>query len=401
MNTRFARKHLSYFITGCLITAGLITSTAYGDGFDEALTGGAASVDIRMRYENVDQDNALDRADALTVRTRLGYMTGDYKTLSAFVEMENTSALIEDYNSGPGGNGKSTYSMVADPEITEVNQAFLQYGGISDTTAKVGRQRIIHDNARFIGNVGWRQNEQTYDAFRIDTKALPDGRASYAYIDNVKNIFSNDTDVSGHLLNIRCDAFSLGALVAYGYFIDFKDAPANSQQTLGLRFNGTHQFERLELLYTIEAAQQSDYQDGDKGIDAAYRLLELGMIIEGITGKIGYELLGGDDFSGFETPLATKHAFNGWADMFLNTPTDGLRDTYLQLGGKLAGIKLLAVYHDFQSDKGGADYGSEINLLAARKFSGRYTLGLKYAGYNADEWQDDTNKFWLWGQLKI
>lgn len=381
--------------------SGALIPPAQAGGLDEALTGGNASLDIRLRYENVDQDNALDNADALTVRTRLGYMTGNYKALSAFIEMENTSALVEDYNSGPGGNGKSAYSIVADPEITEVNQAFLQFSGVAETTGKLGRQRIIHDNARFIGNVGWRQNEQTYDAFRIDTEALADTHLSYAYLDNVKDIFSNDTDISSHLVNARYDGFSLGSLVAYGYFIDFKDAPANSQQTLGLRFDGVHQFETLKLLYTLEAAQQSDYADGDKGIDAAYRLLTVGVTIRGITGKIGYELLGGDDYSGFETPLATKHAFNGWADMFLNTPTDGLQDTYLQLGGKLAGVKLLAVYHDFQSDKGSIDYGSEINLLAAREFSRRYTLGIKYAGYKADEWQVDTNKFWLWGQLKI
>ncbi|HFD92709.1 MAG TPA: hypothetical protein ENJ22_05415 [Gammaproteobacteria bacterium] len=401
MNTRFTRGYRVYLAVACLAVGGTITIQAWAGSLDEALTGGTASLDIRMRYENVDQDNALDSADALTVRTRLGYMTGDYRALSAFVEMENTTALIEDYNSGPGGNGKSDYAIVADPELTEVNQAFLKFSGVTDTLAKLGRQRIIHDNARFVGNVGWRQNEQTYDAFRLDNETLPDTRLSYAYLDNVRDIFGNDTDVGSHLLNARYDGLPLGALVAYGYFTDFKDAPANSQQTLGLRFAGTHEYEAFKLLYTLEAAQQSDYEDGDSGIDAAYRLLELGVTIRGITGKIGYELLGGDDFSGFETPLATKHAFNGWADMFLNTPTDGLQDTYLQVGGKWAGTKLLAVYHDFQADKGSADYGTEVDLLAARKFAKRYTVGLKYAGYRADTWQVDTDKFWLWGELKI
>jgi len=384
-----------------LVLGGFPGFSASADNLDAAIASGSPSLDIRMRYENVDQNNPLKQADALTVRTRLGYMTGDFRALAAFVEMENTTALIEDYNSGPGGNAKTDYSIVADPEITEINQAFLEFSGVTDTTAKLGRQRIIHDNARFVGNVGWRQNEQTYDAFRLDNASLPGARLSYAYLGNVRDVFSNDTAVSSHLLNARYDGFPLGALVAYGYFIDFKDTPANSQQTLGLRFAGSRQIKSVKLLYTLEAARQDPYERGDKGIDAAYRLLELGLTVKGVTAKAGYELLGGDNFSGFETPLATKHAFNGWADMFLNTPTNGLRDIYLQAGGKWAGFRLLAVYHDFRADKGAADYGTELNLLAARKFAGRYTLGLKYASYNADTWLVDTRKFWLWGQLKI
>ena len=31
-----------------------------------------------------------------------------------------------------------------------------------------------------------------------------------------------------------------------------------------------------------------------------------------------------------QTPLATLHAFNGWADMFLTTPANGLQDLYFR-----------------------------------------------------------------------
>ncbi|RRQ21301.1 hypothetical protein [Thiohalobacter thiocyanaticus] len=127
----------------------------------------------------------------------------------------------------------------------------------------------------------------------------------------------------------------------------------------------------------------------------------LGATAGGITGKVGYEVLGGDNFSGFETPLATKHAFNGWADVFLNTPAAGLQDTYVQVGGMLMGTKLLAVYHDYQADQGGADYGTELNLLAARSFGKHYSAGIKYADYDADGFAVDTEKFWVWGQISF
>ncbi|MED5432978.1 MAG: hypothetical protein VX920_11630, partial [Pseudomonadota bacterium] len=103
----------------------------------------------------------------------------------------------------------------------------------------------------------------------------------------------------------------------------------------------------------------------------------------------------------FQTPLATKHAFNGWADLFLATPADGLEDTFVTVGGKLAGFKLAAIYHDFKSNEGSTDYGTEMDLLVARPIGKHYTVGLKYADYSADDFGADTSKYWAWGELKF
>ncbi len=132
--------------------------------FTEALTSGTASGDIRYRYEFVDQDNSLNNARASTIRTRLGYRTGEYQGFEAFLEAENVTAVgNENYNSTINGNTKR--SVVADPTETEINQAYLRYKGFENTSLTYGRQRIALDNHRFIGNVGWRQNEQTFDGF--------------------------------------------------------------------------------------------------------------------------------------------------------------------------------------------------------------------------------------------
>jgi len=379
----------------------LLPGSGQASDLTAALTQGTPTLDLRLRYEHVDQDNKLDNADALTLRTRLGYRSGDFHRFSAFVEMENTSALNEDYNSGPGGNDKTRYAVVADPELSEINQAFVRFDGLAATHAILGRQRIILDNARFVGNVGWRQNEQTYDALRISDQNLPHIRLDYAYLTNVRNVFGNDTDTSSQLFNVRYTGLGFASLTAYGYLIDFNDSAEKSQQTYGLRLRGSSQLSSVKILYTAETAHQGSYRDGNHGIDGNYRLLEAGLSAAGITGKAAYELLGADDFSGFETPFATKHGFNGWADVFLNTPTDGLQDIYLSLAGKISGVRLLGVYHDFQADKGGMDYGTEIDLLATRKFGRHYQLGLKYARYDADRFAVDTDKFWLWGQLKL
>jgi hypothetical protein len=371
------------------------------DSFTDALVGGKVNLDMRLRYEYVDQDNNLKDANALTLRTRLGYVTGKFKGFDAKIEMENNAPIVSDYNSGPGGNNKTEYSVVADPEATEVNQAFLGFNGIPDTSLKGGRQRIILGNARFVGNVGFRQLEQTFDAVRIDNTSIQDTTLLYSYVDNVRNIFATDEDTRSHLINIQYKGLKFGTFTGYGYLLEFPDNESNSQQTYGIRFSGDTEFSDTELLYAAEYAKQGDYKDGNSGIDGDYWLLELGMTGYGITGKVGYEVLGSDEYSGFETPFATKHAFNGWADVFLNTPKEGLRDAYLVLSSNLADVKLKGIYHDFQADSGGADYGQELDLSATYSFLEHYTVGLIYANYNADEYGVDTQKFWAWAGLKF
>lgn len=371
----------------------------------EALTNGKAGVDLRYRYEHVDQDNPLRNANASTLRTRINYATDSFHGFGAFVEMDDVTVLgsVRYNNATQTPSAETAYSVVADPRGTEVNQAFLSYAGLSNTLFKLGRQRIIYDNARFIGNVGWRQNEQTYDAFSLVNTSLADTQISYAYIDKINRIFGEDSPVgefemSSHLLNLGYSGFAAGKLSAYGYFLDNETLPASSNRTLGLRFAGDYPLNASsKLLYALEYAKQDDFRSGASTIDADYSLVELGAQYKTVSARLGHEVLGVDG-SAFSTPLATAHAFNGWADVFLVTPADGLRDRYLKLSGSLAGVGLLAAYHDFSADRGGADYGSELNLQASRAF-GKVNLLAKYARYSADDFAVDTSKFWLMAQV--
>ncbi len=391
------------------ISAMSLSATSLAETVTKAITNGQTSADIRVRYESVKQNNASKDATATTIRTRLGYRTAEYKHFSLFAEMEGTSTLMgkEDYNSTQ--NGQTGYSTIKDPSGYEMNQATLGYSGISDTTFILGRQRTILDNARFIGNVGWRQNEQTLDAAVIKNRSLPDTVVTYAYVDNVNQITTTDLDVKAHIVNINYSGFGFGRLSGYSYLLDFTDKPDDSQKTLGLRFNGSADISaNTKLLYTAEYATQKNYKDGSSNIDANYTLIEFGARFNGFTAKLGYEVLGangknGNDGYGFSTPLATKHAFNGWADQFTTTPKQGLQDSYLSIGTKISGIKLLAVYHSFATDEGNTDLGTEINLLAVKKFGKHYTALLKYASFSAKSGggKDDTDKLWLQGQLKF
>ncbi len=383
---------LSLAVAGASIA---LPAAVSADTFRQAITEGKASADLRYRYEYVDQDGLTQQAGASTLRTALGYATKPWYDAGAFIEFEDISVVgTERYNSSV--NGKTGYPVVSDPAGTEVNQAFLEYAGVAATKIRLGRQRIIYDNARFIGNVGWRQNEQTFDGFSIVNKSLADTTLNYAYLTNVNTITGANLESDAlHLINVSYGGLKAGTLTAYAYLFDFETA--TDTQTLGARFNGsTAVSEGVKTVYAVEYASQSDYADAPSTVDADYLLVEAGAGIGASTIKVGYEVLSGDGVYAFQTPLATKHAFNGWADKFLTTPVNGLEDLYFSVESTLSGVKVAAVYHDFTADQGGADYGSEIDLLAATKLAKDYSVGVKYAGYSTDGFSVDTDKIWLW-----
>ncbi len=384
----------------------LLAPPPSADTLEGALTGGKVSLDVRYRYESVEDESTPARdADASTLRTRLGYSTGNYQGLSALIEMENTTVVgKEKYNSTV--NGLTQYAVVADPDGTEVNQALISYAGFSDTLAKFGRQRITLDNHRWVGNVGWRQNEQTYDGLSVVNTSLPDTRITYAYISGVNRVFGNSSAVGrftsdSNLINVAYNGLSFGTLVGYNYLLDFENALASSSNTYGARFAGKHGVGGgIDALYTLELARQSDYGDNPARFDLDYSLIEIGGFVNGITATLGYETLGSNGVVALQTPLATLHAANGWADKFLVTPVNGLQDTYFSVAGTVAKIKLMGVYHDFSADAGGADYGEELDLHAWYPF-GKYTVGVKYASYSAKTFSFDTDKLWVYGEFKF
>lgn len=413
------KHHASSLAT---IAAFLITPNVWAaDTLTDALTGGKVSGNLQLRYEGVTQNNALQNADAITARLRLGYETGTFNGFGAMVEAESTTDLgNKKYNSLNPVN--ATYSTVMDPEVTEINQAYLSYSGMGNTTIKWGRQRLILDNARFVGNVGWRQNEQTYDAFTLVNKSLPDTTITAGYITNVNRIIGDgvtggNAPMSSPIFNVNYKGWSLAEIVGYAYLLDYNVAAPyaannlNSSDTYGLRLKGSAPMGGNKLLYTAEFAEQRSAHGNTVNYKTSYTLLEGGVDITNMAVfKLGYEVLGSDTGAAntqFKTPLATLHAFNGWADTFLATPANGLKDAYVSANGKLAGIALGAAYHDYRADVSTAginNLGSEWNLVATYKYGKNYTVGLKYADYSAGDVAAgyvDTRKTWLWGAFNF
>lgn len=388
----------------------------HADALGDAIAGGKASLELRYRFENVEQEPFVNEANASTLRTRLRYATGEWQAMTAMVELDNVSRLGDEHYNDTR-NGEVTYPLVADPHGADLNQALLKYIGIGNTVLTVGRQRINLDNQRFIGSVAWRQNEQTFDSALVEFKGIDRLTATYAFVSRVNRIFGPDGgagaflsefDGETHLFNLKYVASEKFSLVAYDYLLDFDNAaPALSTDTVGLRAAGKLPVGALKLGYTAEYALQSEYANNAVAFEAPYALAELtlGGGFEGGSweAQAGYELLGEDSGVAVQTPLATLHKFQGWADKFLATPAAGLIDTYI--GGTLTvkGIGFTLVGHEYEGDANGADYGSEVNVQVSKTFAKRYTLAAKYADYSTGDVVavTDTSKFWLTGEAKF
>lgn len=368
-------------------------------------------VDARLRYETVDQMGIAREADALTMRIRAGAeaKAGDFALIA---EAEGILAIDRGYDSGV--NGKTAFPIVPDPETIGLNRLQLQYTGLPKTVLTVGRQRINLDDQRFVGGVAWRQNEQTFDAARIEWSGIKNLKADLTYSWGVRTIWGVDglgnrpEAISGDNVFANLSwKHKTGLLTGFAYLIDQDEAAVfgfrMSSKTVGARYSGLYPLSKaVKIAVSASYARQSDYGRNPNGYSADYIFGEIGLDAKGFRLTGGYEVLGADKgtaLTSFQTPLATLHKFNGWADKFLITPPNGLRDGYVSQGytkPKVAGfdsISALVAGHDYRSDRLGQRYGREINLQIAAKLK-RTGFVIKYADYTARGFATDTRKFW-------
>jgi len=357
------------------------------------------TLDLRYRYENVDDDAFARNANAHTLRARFGYRWVASPRWTVFAEGDYVEGLFDaNYNSTTNGN--TAFPVVADPDATELNQAYLSFAD-AGFKATAGRQRLIFDNHRFIGNVGWRQNEQTFDALDLSYALSSNGPSlRYAYLDRAHRIFGDDSaqgewNLDTHAFQVN-QALPVGSITGYAYLIDNQDVATGSLATYGLRWTGSQALSpELKLGWSLEAAKQKDYAGNPNQVSADYRLVEPTLHFGQFTAKAGYERLEGKGAVAFQTPLATLHAFNGWADRFLSTPGNGLEDVYVGVGGKHGQWNWQALWHDFSADRGSADYGTEFDAQVGYAFTPAVNGLVKLADYRSDGFSSDETKLWL------
>ena len=276
----------------------------------------------------------------------------------------------------------------------------------------------------------------------IDNSSINNLTASYVYLDKVLRTFGpnsvfDEWDMdNSHLINVAYK-LPLGKLTGYGYLLDFNDNPKTpfkegvgtpgtpgivnfDSDTWGLRFVGKKKTsDKFSLLYELEWANQKPTADADPRLSGNnYYNIEFGGAFKvagkPVVVKVGQEVLGSNGVNALQTPLATIHAFNGWADKFIGapggtaTPVGGLEDTSITLvvKGLIGKSKLVVAYHNFQANKtihGVSDYGNEWDTLFAKPFTKNWLGLVKYASFTdgGDGFSFDTDKFWVMARYKF
>lgn len=373
----------------------------------EAIKRGKPILDVRYRIESKQQLGFGERATASTIRTRFGYETAELFDFKLLFEFENVAAIGADkFNSTT--NGRAAFPVVADPDATEINRAQITYTGIEKTPVTIGRQRFNLNNHRFVGAVDFRQNQQTFDAVRLSSTFIDNLSVDYLYISRVHRIFGDDHpagefDSDSHIISAAYNAGELGVIKAYGVLLDLMEAPALSSASWGVRYENAfalHENSKARLALVGEFASQRDYASNPFDYDENYFHGEATVAFAPFSATVGYEGLGGNGAIGFSTPLATLHKFQGFADVFLATPTTGVEDIYGTVryawndAPFAAGVTLYATYHDFERGQGNADFGDEVDAGLSIKLDKHWSADFKGAVYNGSGAFADRSLIW-------
>jgi hypothetical protein len=351
----------------------------------------------------VDEDALPTLGKSSTLRSRVNYKTPAAGGWSAFIEADDVRSIGPDlYNSTR--NSRFNRPLVPDPEGTEINQALVSYAD-ERYVLTLGRQRLSLDDQRFIGPSSWRQNEQTLDAV---TGRVRYSRAEvlYSYASNVNRTVGPDrgsppADLrsDSHLINARFILGPLGTVTTFAYLLDFDNGPELNSNTYGALWNGSYALTRnLSLVSSLSLAQQEDAADNLSNFKAQYGQVQAGLRYRTWTALAGRDVLTGDRTqlnASFQTPLATLHGRQGFADKFTTTPPQGLVDDYISLTGTWRNLNLLVTLHRFEAEASDQEYGRELNVSVTYKVASRYDLLLKLADYSTDGFATDTGKMWL------
>jgi hypothetical protein len=350
-------------------------------------------VDLRLREEFVDQKDLPKNAQALTVRARIGVEADLTETFHALVEAEGIGHLTDSFNDTL--NGKTQYPLVSDPESLEINRAQLSWTGLPDSEVILGRQRLVFGNARFIGDAGWRDNQQTFDAVTVVNGSLRNVKLTYAYFNEIDRVLGENSPQG----RWRSDSHALQAVIktplgqfsGYAFLLDILSQPAQSSKTFGARLAGAQPIgSGLKATCVAEYARQSDYGSNPSHFNLDYAVLEAGVEHGATTLSAGLERLGGDGRNGFLTPLSSAYGFQGWSDAIVAAPRDGVLDLHVKAAAHWTGapvgdgLHFLAAAYRFTNPRDGTLYGNELDAGVATALTPNVTLDVRAAVFDGN-----------------
>lgn len=261
----------------------------------------------------------------------------------------------------------------------DVQEAFVELPLLDLARLRFGRQELVVDNARLIGNVIWTLRARSFDGARVDA-TFGDLKTMLFYA----KVQERDQNPDGTVPpNVGADRDLAIAYASYdfmkkhkltvAYILDLASDSSRQQHTFGPTLNG----KVAAFDYGLEAFLQV----GERGGDDPLRFL--------LAGRAGYTLdvptkprffvftdvvsSNGTAAGTFDTLFATNHKFYGEMDFFLNLPLHTGGRGLLNPGAGVTlvpveRIRLIATWHHFAAyDKPsplGRHFGDEVDLKA-------------------------------------
>ena len=364
---------------------------------------------IRPRVEYADegiQGNGIQQSKIhTTMQTRLNVKGTVDENVSVFIQIQDVRTWGGEVASPVPPSITRTGTSVHSSGL-DMHQGYLLIKDVwgSGAALKVGRQEMVFDEARLIGNIGWIQQAQSFDAARLDFKAGAFGiTAFYAQTQaNDTHPVMAQTIVAGtqdgHFGGLRA-TYKIGdhkkdRITGY-YYLANNTATAAGTATV---------FENLNIagIYINKHVGKTRVR-----FDGAYEWGPVSQTVDKeaymLTGALEHKFENGaslgvwaDYFSGdsngnadlkqtnFTTPYATNHKFYGHIDKFLNIPSVGLFDLAIKGAiGITDKTKLQAHFHHFSAVRSptNSDLGQEIDLQITHKLAANTALRAGYSHY--------------------
>ncbi len=351
-------------------------------------------------------------------RARLGVAMVQEDGMEFFFQMQDVRAWGEEANT------LNTFSAAG----LDAHQAYGNFPITDEFNLKIGRQEIVLDNSRLVGNVGWTQRARSFDAgraiYKLDTFTIqalyakvrennvgyPDGHVVPAPDDGKVDFAGAQAS-----LNFAKGKGGNGSRIAALYLANIKSqtkSPTDptienvanqSRQTIGGIVNGKYS----GFSYSGEGYYQFGKQSYNAGTEAAPDIMRdeaIGAFLA--AGRAGYtanvafkpgitawgEYLSGSDEGKptgvFDTLYATNHKFYGFMDMFLSIPGNTKNLGLFDMGGRLQFGPIenfwgQVDFHHFRTAKavpvgkeraGDQTLGNEIDFVLNYRFTKQLTL---------------------------
>jgi hypothetical protein len=375
-------------------------------GIADSLAGGRFTLELRPRFNRIEESNYPQRTQVGTVRAVGGWRSAPFYDWRLTVEAIHTDHFGSgSYNDNSALLATSPYPLLPDPRYTGVNQAHVEYAGVDGLRLRMGRQIVRVDNQRWVSDNDFRQIPQLFDGVSAVYTGIAATELSASEYWRVRSTSGVVSSLRLSILRAAWNPLPGNALSAYGYFHDqaqngaFTGFADNSYRVIGAKAEGSAaRIAGVELPYIAEYAQQRHYADGDSRIDANYWRAGAGLATAGWTLRYDYEVKGSNAGAyGLQMPLTDFYAFNGWTLHFFNTPRQGLRDQWLTARAEWAKATVYAEAHRFRSDFGGIDLGRELDASLTYPLMENGVLRLQHARYDPGAGTPDPRirKTWL------